>query len=77
MFQSCSLPHTPRLFSIWANIIIKRKNRAAWLVVFKYYLLFALFIVAPVVLTVNAVLFRLFFGKSIHRKKLYYQGLNN
>jgi hypothetical protein len=65
----------PRLFSIWANIIIKRKNRTAWLVVFKYYLLFALFIVAPVVLTINAVFFRPFFGKSIREKKLYYLGL--
>lgn len=65
----------PRLFSIWANLIIKRKNRAAWLVVFKYYLLFALFIVAPIVLTINAVFFRPFFGKSIREKKLYYLGL--
>ena len=65
----------PRLFSIWANIIIKRKNRQAWLTIFKYYLLFALFIVAPVVLLVNAVLFRPFFGKSIRQKQLYYSGL--
>lgn len=65
----------PRLFLIWANLIIKRKNRAAWLVVFKYYLLFALFIVAPVVLTINAILFRPFSRKSIAEKKLYYQGL--
>ncbi|MES2622313.1 MAG: hypothetical protein V4615_15790 [Bacteroidota bacterium] len=65
----------PRLFNIWANLIIKRKNRAAWLVVFKYYLLFALFIVAPIVLTINAVFFRPFFGKSIQEKKLYYVGL--
>lgn len=65
----------PRLFSIWANIIIKRKNRKAWLVVFKYYLLFALFIVAPVVLTVNAIFFRPFFGSKIARKREYYAGL--
>jgi hypothetical protein len=65
----------PRLFLVWANFIIKRKNRAAWLVVFKYYLLFALFIVAPIVLTVNAILFRPFLRKSIEEKKLYYQGL--
>lgn len=65
----------PRLFLIWANFIIKRKNRTAWLVVYKYYLLFALFIIAPIVLTVNAILFRPFSGKSIRKKKLYYQGL--
>jgi hypothetical protein len=66
----------PRLFSIWANIIAKRKNRQAWLVVFKYYLLFALFIVAPVVLTVNTLLFRPFFTKKAARKKNYYLGLS-
>jgi hypothetical protein len=65
----------PRLFLIWANLVTKRKNRAAWLVVYKYYLLFALFIVAPIVLTVNAILFRPFSGKNIAEKKLYYQGL--
>ena len=65
----------PRLFLLWANFIIKRKNRAAWLVVYKYYLLFALFIIAPIVLTVNAILFRPFSGKSIREKKLYYQGV--
>lgn len=65
----------PRLFLIWANFISKRKNRAAWLVVYKYYLLFALFIIAPIVLTVNAILFRPFMGKSIREKKLYYQGI--
>ncbi|MFN8322802.1 MAG: hypothetical protein U0T74_09110 [Chitinophagales bacterium] len=65
----------PRLFSIWANIIIKRKNRQAWLTFFKYYLLFALFIVAPVVLLINAVFFRPFFRKSIREKQLYYQGI--
>lgn len=65
----------PRLFSIWANIIVKRKNRKVWLVVFKYYLLFALFIVAPTVLTVNALLFRPFFGSKVARKRDYYLGL--
>ena len=65
---SFKLPNT-------ANFITKRKNRAAWLVVYKYYLLFALFIIAPIVLTVNAILFRPFNRKKIEEKKLYYQGL--
>ncbi len=65
----------PRLFSIWASIISKRKNREAWLVVFKYYLLFALFIVAPIVLTINTIFFRPFFIKKAARKKNYYLGL--
>lgn len=67
----------PRLFSIWANLITKRKNRKPWLIAFKYYLLIALFIVAPIVLLVNRLLFRVFFLSRIKRKKKYYQGLEN
>ena len=69
-------PRATKLFSIWANFIIKRKNRSAWLVVFKYYLLIALFIIAPVVLIINTVLFKPFLGKSIKRKKQYYLAVN-
>jgi hypothetical protein len=65
-----------KLFSIWANVITRRKKRSLWLKIFKYYLLFALFIVAPIVLTINNLFFRPFFGKAIHRKKQYYLGLN-
>lgn len=65
-----------RLFSIWSGIISKTKNRKGWLVVFKYYLLVALFIVAPLVLVINNILFRPFVGKSIRRKKEYYLGVN-
>jgi hypothetical protein len=64
----------PRLFSIWANIISKRKNRSLWLKFFKYYLLFALFIIAPIVLTVNAIFFRPFLGKKVKQRIAYYQG---
>ncbi len=65
----------PKLFSIWANLIIKRKNRKLWITIFQYYLLFALFIIAPIVLTVNAVFFRPFFRKSIQQKIKYYSGV--
>jgi hypothetical protein len=65
-----------RLFSIWANIIIKRKNRSAWLIFFKYYLLVALFIIAPIVLTINRMLFKPFVLKRISQKKQYYLELN-
>jgi hypothetical protein len=64
-----------RLFKIWSSIIKKRKNRAAWLIVFKYYLLIALFVVAPIVLLVNKLLFRPFVGRAISRKKEHYLGL--
>lgn len=65
-----------RLFSIWANLVSKRKNRTFWLKLFKYYLVIALFIVAPIVLTVNKILFRPFFHKRIQRKKQYYLAVN-
>lgn len=67
----------PRLFYIWAKLIVNSKHRQAWLVVFKYYLLFALFIIAPLVLSVYTIFFRPFLKKSISRKKRYYLGLQS
>lgn len=61
-----------RLFKIWANFIVKKKNRTFWLRVYKYYLLIALFIVAPIVLTINIIIFKPFLGNSIRKKKKYY-----
>ncbi len=65
-----------RLFMIWATFISSRPNRGAWLVVFKYYLFFALFIVSPIVLLLNIILIRPFNSKSRKAKKNYYLGLN-
>ena len=64
------------LFRIWATAILKKKNRALWLQFFKYYLLFALFIVAPVVLLVYNLLIRPFTAAQILKKKNYYTGVN-
>ena len=64
-----------RLFSIWANFISKKENKTVWLKVFKYYLLFALFLVAPVVLLINTIFFRPFSGQQIEQKKRYYSGV--
>ncbi|MEP7277477.1 MAG: hypothetical protein ABI813_02435 [Bacteroidota bacterium] len=69
-------PRATKLFSIWANFIVRRKNRSAWLLVFKYYLLIALFIIAPVVLIINTLLFKPFLSKSIRKKKQYYLAVN-
>jgi hypothetical protein len=65
-----------KLFKIWAGFITKRKNRTPWLRVFKYYLLIALFIVAPLVLIINIIIFRPFLLKTIKRKKDYYLSIN-
>ncbi len=65
-----------KLFKIWAKIILRKKNRARWLVLFKYYLLIALFVVAPIILTVFSILFKPFLSRSIKRKKQQYLALN-
>jgi hypothetical protein len=66
----------PRLFSIWANLIKNKSNRKPWVTAYKYYLLIALFIVAPIVIAINEVLFKPFLKKQINKKRNYYQTLN-
>lgn len=65
-----------KIFKIWANAILKKKNRTFWLKIFKYYLLFALFIVAPFIVLLNKIIVRPFVRKKIAAKKKYYLGLN-
>jgi hypothetical protein len=65
-----------RIFKLWAGFISKRKKRTAWLVVFKYYLLIALFIAAPIILTIDAVLFKPFLAGRIRKQKQYYSDVN-
>ncbi len=64
------------LFALWANLIIKKKNRKPWVFLFKYYLLIALFIIAPVVVFINKLLFQPFLRKRINQKKQFYLALN-
>jgi hypothetical protein len=65
-----------KIFGVWAKIISKKKNKTAWLVAFKYYLLIALFIAAPVILTVDAIFFKPFLSGRIRKQKQYYSGIN-
>lgn len=65
-----------KIFAIWANIIAKKKKRGPWLVAFKYYLLIALFIAAPIILTVDAIFFKPFLSGRIKRQKQLYSGVN-
>jgi hypothetical protein len=65
-----------RIFKLWANFIVKRKNRALWLKVFKYYLLIAFFIGAPILLTIDAIFIRPFSSRRIKAKKEYYLNLD-
>ncbi|MEP7165095.1 MAG: hypothetical protein ABI741_10380 [Ferruginibacter sp.] len=65
-----------KIFAVWAGIIVKRKNKTAWLVAYKYYLIIALFIAAPIILTVDAIFFKPFLSGRIKRQKQYYSGVN-
>jgi hypothetical protein len=58
------------IFAVWAKIISKRTNKTRWLSAFKYYLFVALFLGAPVLLTLDAVLLRPFSSKRTKAKKL-------
>jgi hypothetical protein len=64
------------IFSAWAKFIVKRKNKAPWLSAFKYYLFIALFLGAPILLTLDAVFLRPFTPKKIRSKKQQYLLLN-
>ncbi|HAO45351.1 MAG TPA: hypothetical protein PLZ45_02145 [Ferruginibacter sp.] len=65
-----------KIFGVWAGIIAKKKKKTAWLVAFKYYLLIALFIAAPIILTVDAIFFKPFLSERIRKQKLKYSGIN-
>ena len=60
------------IFAAWAKFIAKRKNKAPWLSAFKYYLFVALFLGAPVLLTLDAIFIRPFSSKRINTKKQHY-----
>src|SRR5476651_239010 len=61
-----------KIFRVWANFIAKRKNKLPWIRAFKYYLLIAFFVGAPILITLDAIFFRFFTPKRIRAKKQYY-----
>ena len=63
-------------YTVWARFILKRKKRNGWLVVFKYYLLFSLFVAAPILLVLDGIFVRPFSAKRIKAKKQHYSVLN-
>lgn len=65
-----------KIFAFWANIIIKRKNKTIWLKAFKYYLLIAFFIGAPIIITIDAIFIKPFTPGRIKAKKQYYLNLD-
>jgi hypothetical protein len=65
-----------KIFRFWANMIAKKKNRMPWIKLFKYYLVIAFFVGAPIILTIDAIFFKLFSPRRISAKKQYYLNLN-
>ena len=65
-----------RIFRIWANFIDKRQNKRPWLIVFKYYLIIAIFIVAPILIFMNTIFIKPFIQTKIKKQINYYSGLN-
>jgi hypothetical protein len=65
-----------KIFAFWARLIARKKNKMPWVRAFKYYLLVAFFVGAPIVITIDAILFRFFAPKRIRAKKHYYLNLN-
>lgn len=66
-----------KMFALWANFIVKRKNKAIWLKAFKYYLLIAFFIGAPILLSLDAIFLKRFSPNRIKAKKQYYLNLDS
>ena len=64
------------MFKLWAKLISKKQDKAFWLAAFKYYLLIALFIAAPLVWVINMLIFKPFLFKHIKNKKAILLNLN-
>ncbi len=65
-----------KIFVVWANLIRKKEqnngNKTFWTQFFRFYLLTALFVVSPILLTVYNVVFRPFTRASLKKKKEYF-----
>lgn len=66
-----------KIFSIWSRIIHGSKKRKVLLVAFKYYLLIALCVAAPIILLVDAIFFKPFLGRRIRNQVEYYQSVRS
>lgn len=68
-----------KIFRIWAKLILKKeaegKNRNFWIAFFRFYLNFALFVVAPILLLFYTILIRPFLSNKIRAKKKRYSFL--
>jgi len=67
-----------KIFLVWAKLIQKKAQngkRTFWVNAFKYYLLFVLFVVSPILLALYFVFIWPFTQAGLKRKKRYFQGV--
>ena len=57
------------MFKLWAKFISRKRNKNFWLAAFKYYLLIALFVAAPLVYIIDMLIFKPFLSGYIKNKK--------
>jgi hypothetical protein len=59
-------------YTKWAGLIARKQKRNYWLMAFKYYLYVALFLGAPILLTLDAIFVKPFSTKRINAQKQSY-----
>lgn len=65
-----------KIFTIWSNLIIRKKEKRPLLIkCFKVYLMIAIWIISPIVLIFHILLAPIFRSKRL-KQKIYLQGIN-
>lgn len=65
-----------RMFHIWSTLILRNPNKRKFLVAcFKYYVIFAIYFMSPIVFLIELLLFPLLYFVRIKKEKAHYQGI--
>ncbi|SKB86285.1 hypothetical protein SAMN05660841_02727 [Sphingobacterium nematocida] len=65
-----------RMFHIWSTLILKNPKKRKLLVTsFKYYVIFAIYFLSPIVFLIELLLFPLLYFLRIKKEKAHYQGI--
>ncbi len=65
-----------KIFTMWAKLIRGKQNRKLWINIFRIYLLFALFLLSPIVILLFTIIILPLFNKSLNRQKDFHEGVN-
>ena len=65
-----------KIFTLWAKLIRRKQNRKLWINIFRMYLLFALFLLSPIVILLFTLIIQPIFNKSLNRQKDFHEGVN-